>query len=269
MKRCPHCAEAIQDDTQVCPHCRMSLTGNVYAAPSAKPPGVPPPPTYSPPPAGDGYPAPPAETSGKATASLISGIAAYVIAPFVGAIVAIVLGHIGLSEIKKSAGRLKGHGLAVAGLVLGYVQVASIPFILIIAAIAIPSLLRSRMAANEASAISALHTITSAETAYSSVCPKVGFAYSLTELGPAGSACAEGKNLIDRTLASGVKSGYTFTPHVSSFTGQAPETGFGWNADPVNVDSAATATRHFFVDQTGVIRVSKLGQADENSDALQ
>lgn len=268
MKRCPYCAEAIQDDAQVCPHCQMSLVGNVYAAPTAAqpPPGFaqPQPPAMG----GDGYPPPPAETSGKATASLISGIAAYVIAPFIGAIVAVVLGHLGLSEIKKSAGRLKGDGMAIAGLVLGYIQIAGLPFILIIAAIAIPNLLRARMAANEASAVGSLRTLTTAEISYASNCPKLGFAYALTELGPAGSACPEGRNLIDYSLASGLKSGYRFTPHVSSFTGQAPETGFGWNADPVKVGSGATGMRHFFVDQTGVIRVSTTGQADENSEPV-
>lgn len=268
MKRCPYCAEAIQDDAQVCPHCQMNLVGNVYAAPAAAqpPPGFAQPP--SPPPAmgGDGYPTPPAETSGKATASLISGIAAYVIAPFIGAIVAVVLGHLGLSEIKKSAGRLKGDGMAIAGLVLGYIQIAGLPFILIIAAIAIPNLLRARMAANEASAVGSLRTLTTAEISYAAACPKIGFAYALAELGPGGTACPDGMNQIDSSLASGLKSGYRFTPHISSFTGQAPETGFGWNADPAN--SGATGTRHFFVDQTGVIRFSKTGQADENSEPL-
>src|SRR5271169_1934420 len=53
----------------------------------------------------------PQETSGKATASLILGIAAYLILPFLAAIPAIILGHLALSDIKKKAGRLKGDGL--------------------------------------------------------------------------------------------------------------------------------------------------------------
>ena len=271
MKRCPYCAEAIQDDAPVCPHCRMNLTGNVYAPPPVALPPAPSDtaqPPLAPPLPGDAYPPVPPQTNGKATASLISGIAAYVIAPFVGAIVAIVLGHISLSEIKKSAGRMKGSGMAIAGLVLGYVQFAGLPFFLIIAAIAIPNLLKSRIAANEAAAAGSLRTLTTAEISYSAACPKIGFAYALNELGPGGSACPEGKNQIDATLASGIEHGYRFTPHLSSFTGQAPETGFGWNADPVKMGSGATGMRHFFVDQTGVIRVSSAGQADERSEAL-
>jgi hypothetical protein len=59
-------------------------------------------------------------------------------------VAAVIFGHLGLSEIRKSAGRLKGDGLAIAGLVLGYMWVVSIPIILIIAAIAIPNVMRAR-----------------------------------------------------------------------------------------------------------------------------
>ncbi|HLZ14134.1 MAG TPA: DUF4190 domain-containing protein [Candidatus Acidoferrum sp.] len=257
MKKCPYCAEAIQDDVQTCPLCHMNLTADVYATQrAAAPPAM----------AGDAYATAAAQTSGKATASLISGIAAYVILPFIGAIAAIVLGHLGLSEIKKSAGRLKGDGMAIAGLVLGYVQVAGLPLILIIAAIAIPNLIRSRMAANEASAVGSLRVLTTGEIAYASICPKIGFASSLAEMGPNGSACPEGKGQIDGTLALGFRNGYRFTPSTANFSGQAPETTFGWNADPV---STSAGTRHFFVDQTGVIRYTMSGTANAESSILQ
>lgn len=54
--------------------------------------------------------------------SMIFGIASYFVIPFIGAIAAVVLGHMGKNEIKKSAGMLKGNGMATAGLILGYVQ---------------------------------------------------------------------------------------------------------------------------------------------------
>lgn len=256
MKRCPYCAEAIQDDALVCPHCRTNLTANVYAVP--QPAATPSQPSLP----GDAYPTAPPQTSGKATASLVAGISAYVIVPFIGAIVAIVLGHLGLSEVKKSAGRLKGDGMAIAGMVLGYVQIAGLPFILIIAAIAIPNLIKAKMAANEASAAGSLRTLATGEIAYSSACPNLGFTDSLTELGPNGTACSKGESLIDGTLAQGSKSGYVFSAHESSFTGRSPETGFGWNADPV---SNSTGARHFFVDETGVIHYSQTGPADADS----
>src|SRR5262249_43052229 len=88
---------------------------------------------------------------------------------------------------------------------------------------------------------------------------------ALVEIGPNGTACPSGVNEIDLALSTGRKSGYRFTRRVSSFSGQAPETSFGWNADPV---SPSTGQRHLFVDQTGIIRVSKTGQADENSETL-
>jgi len=88
-----------------------------------------------------------------------------------------------------------------------------VAIILIIASIAIPNLLRARMSANEASAVAAVRTINTAQISYNSAYPTVGYAGTLAALGgtncnppsPA-SAC-----LIDTQLASGTKSGYTFT----------------------------------------------------------
>src|ERR1700681_3553758 len=101
-----------------------------------------------------------AETSGKAIVSLICGLLFFI--PFLF-IAAIVFGHLALSEIRKSAGRLKGEGIAIAGLVLGYIWIAGIPIFLILAAIAIPNVLRARMAANESSAVASVRSLVTAE----------------------------------------------------------------------------------------------------------
>ena len=58
-----------------------------------------------------------------ALVSMICGIAAYVVVPILGAIAAIILGHIAKKEIKNSNGMIKGNGMATAGLVLGYIQI--------------------------------------------------------------------------------------------------------------------------------------------------
>lgn len=139
----------------------------------------------------------PAETSGKAIASLICGLLFFI--PFLF-IAAIVFGHLALSEIRKSAGRLKGEGLAIAGLVLGYVWIVGIPIILILAAIAIPNLLRARMAANEASAVGSVRTLMTAEISYAAIHRDAGFTCSLSDLAQAG--------LISTELAKGQKTGY-------------------------------------------------------------
>src|SRR5687767_8669193 len=86
----------------------------------------------------------PQENSGKAVASMVLGAFAVLLnILLIPGILAVIFGHLALSEIKKSAGRLKGEGMAIAGLVMGYLSFLAIPVILIIAAIAIPNLLRS------------------------------------------------------------------------------------------------------------------------------
>ncbi len=63
-------------------------------------------------------------TSNMAIISLISGILSWVLLPFIAAIVAVITGHMAKNEIKNSAGTLSGNGMATAGLILGYVQLA-------------------------------------------------------------------------------------------------------------------------------------------------
>ena len=88
-----------------------------------------------------------------------------------------------------------------------------VAIILIIAAIAIPNLLRARMAANQASAVGSLRTLSTANVTFSSTWGD-GFAPSLAVLGgTAGTTTAtcSAALLVDPVLAAGKKSGYTFT----------------------------------------------------------
>ena len=87
-----------------------------------------------------------------------------------------------------------------------------VAIILIIAAIAIPNLLRSRMAANEASSVGSIRTINTSAVTYSSTYPNVGFPASLAALGGAApcTAVSTAACLLDQVLAAGTKSGYKF-----------------------------------------------------------
>ena len=106
-----------------------------------------------------------------------------------------------------------------------------VAIILIIAAIAIPNLLRARIAANESSAVSSVRTLNTAEVSYTTAYPTVGYSADIPSLGPgAGTTCpAAGPAsvnacLIDNTLASAVpgtgsKSGYTFAYATAAVSG--------------------------------------------------
>jgi hypothetical protein len=61
-------------------------------------------------------------TSTAAIVSLVFGIIAWVGLPFVGAIVAVIAGHVARADIRNARGSLEGDGFAMAGLVLGWAQ---------------------------------------------------------------------------------------------------------------------------------------------------
>ena len=136
-----------------------------------------------------------------------------------------------------------------------------VAIILIIAAIAIPNLLRSRMAANEASAVGSLRTINTAEVTYATSYPTEGFAATLANLGGAAGATGCGPAtvvaacLIDEVLSvTAAKSGYTFT---APGTGAIPRVGYSATAVPTIVGSSGQ--RAFFTDHSGVIRYDTTG----------
>ncbi len=127
--------------------------------------------------------------------------------------------------------------------------------ILIIVAVALPNLLRLRMIANEASAVASIHAINAAETTYASTYPDVGFV-GLSSLGGAGGS-AQDAGLIDPLLAGGFKNGYSF--RVGILSANAPAVAYALNGDPLN---SQTGQRHFYSDQSGVVRYNTSTQAD-------
>lgn len=62
-------------------------------------------------------------TSSLAVVSLVFGILGWTLLPAVGAVVAVITGHMARAEIRRSAGQLEGDGMAVAGLVLGWLAI--------------------------------------------------------------------------------------------------------------------------------------------------
>jgi type IV pilus assembly protein PilA len=131
-----------------------------------------------------------------------------------------------------------------------------VAIILIIAAIAIPNLLRSRMAANEASAVGSIRTLNTSAVGYSSTYPAVGYPASLAAMAGANPCTALSTNacLIDAVLAGGTKSGFTFK---WTGDGSTPSVGYSVTATPVTVGSSGQ--RMFFSDQSGVIRYAVSG----------
>ena len=129
-----------------------------------------------------------------------------------------------------------------------------VAIILIIAAIAIPNLLRARIAANESSAAASIRTIATAELSYANAYPNVGYPATLDILGPANSGCTAGPVvtnacIIDFVLAAGTKSGYTFT--AVQVGAAAPYTQFFSLARPV---SASTGVKDFCGTDDNVVR---------------
>lgn len=240
MRQCPNCAQALPDAATLCPFCKTNLALQPMAAQPA-------------------YAGPP-ETNGKAIGSLVTGLLCFF---WPASIAAVVLGHISRSEIRRSNGRMKGSEMAMAGLILGYIGITIIP-ILIIAAIAIPNLLRSKMAANEASAVGSLRTVNVACVTYAARFQN-GYPESLANLGPGQPPSSAAADFIDSALASGRKSGYMFSYTPRTING--PVSGYFLTADPISPGS--TGVRHFFVDETGVIRSSATGPANGDSPPLQ
>jgi len=157
-----------------------------------------------------------------------------------------------------------------------------VAIILIIAAIAIPNLLRSRIAANQASAVGSLRTLNTAEVTYSTTY-NTGYSASLACLGPAAAGqntpTASFAGLVDEvlsgigtaggtasTLNTSSKSGYTFvySPAGADATGKIDF--YSFTASPVS--AGTTGTNYYYTDQSGVIRQNSTAAAGSSDSPL-
>jgi len=131
--------------------------------------------------------------------------------------------------------------------------------ILIIASIAIPNFVRSRMRANETAAVQNLRNITTANTVYLTTYG-IGFSDSLIKLGGNSVlATSTAAGLLDSVLTSGIKTGYSYTYTVSATDPSGQVVGYAVTAEPTNV--GATGERFFFTDQSCIIRQNTTGPA--------
>ena len=144
-----------------------------------------------------------------------------------------------------------------------------VAIILIIAAIAIPNLLRARMQANEASAVSSIHAVNTAEISYSALFPTVGYAPTLLSLGDGGTSPCPGSPAascyLDSALANGTKSGFHFlyTQDASS----TPSLHYTITANPVS--PGITGQRGFYSSDTNVTRYNTTSAATSSDSPLQ
>jgi type IV pilus assembly protein PilA len=139
-----------------------------------------------------------------------------------------------------------------------------VAIILIIAALAIPSFLRSTMLAHESSAVGSLRTLNTACTTYASTYG--GFPSAMANLGPAATPSSAAADLVDSTLASGFKSGYMMSYSPGPAVGGLI-TSYTITADPT--DRGVTGERGFFTDQSFVIRVNAAGTASVSDPPVQ
>ena len=140
-----------------------------------------------------------------------------------------------------------------------------VAIILIIAAIAIPSLLRSRIAANQASAVGSLRVINTAEVSYASTF-NLGYSPDLASLGPpsSGNPTTSAAGLIDSVLANGAKSGYQFVYSATSVNGICS----AYQVNAATLTPGSTGQTYYFTDHSGIIRQNATGTASATDSPL-
>ncbi len=244
MKSCTNCRGNLADFVTVCPYC-----------------GVPQPVPQVQMPQG-GWEMP--RNSNKAIASLVCGVL-FCFGPFAN-LPAIILGHLSLSDIKRSGGRMAGKGLAIAGLVLGYIGITLSAAYIIFIVIMMRTTMGKGIPVNETTAIINMRAYTEALNKYTQKCPGQGYPKTLASLGPGAGDCKHA-NLLDPRLAVQVpvRQGYMFE-YSTGVTGPEKITAFALVARPVT--PGFSGQRFFYVDESGVIRESSSQIIGPNSPPL-
>lgn len=277
---CPGCGKEVAEADARCGSCGSSLSPGKLSSTESLPKGS----VASPP----GIAERPAQRSRKALASFILGLLPFVPVAMlldlvfrtdyatlhhnlnfinvVAALLAVIFGHGAKASIRRSGAGLRGKGMGVAGLVLGYLWLAGFILVILISAF----IDHSRVLANQASTVGSLRTINSAAITYKSTYNH-GYPPTLAVLGPPN---AESPNssvapsdkaagLIDEYLAASLKSNYRFTYSA----GPADSTGqiqtYAIHADPM--EPGVSGKLYYFTDQTNVIRCEKGRVANEHS----
>jgi type IV pilus assembly protein PilA len=212
------------------------------------------------------YPTPAEPSKAMAMASMIIGILSVLtLSCFgIGALTGLILGIVALLRTKRQPRLYGGRGMAIVGITASSIAVFLIPVLGIVAAIAIPSLLRARVSANEAATIGDIRTVISAQAAYQSA-NQGAYEGQLRCLSRPSEGCipnytTSGPSFLDATLTdAGVKSGYArrldagpapspFDPELMSPTSVSA---FAYVAFPV--EPGKSGIRGFCGDASGVI----------------
>jgi hypothetical protein len=228
VKQCTNCQGNLADFVAVCPYCGVS-----QPIPQAAP---------------QEWMAAP-QNSNLAVASLICGVL-FLCAP--ASIAAVILGHFALVDIKRNIGRKTGNGMAIAGLILGYVGIGITVIYVVFTVIAVRKALNQNVPENEISAIETMKTYDRALKSYNSKCPLQGYPSTLAPLGPGAGDCKRA-NLIEANLAGAtpVRKGYMFQ-YSAGGNSNTKTTVFALVARPVIPGS--TGHRFFYLDEEGIIR---------------
>jgi uncharacterized protein DUF4190 len=190
------------------------------------------------------------QNSNKAIASLVCGVL-FMCAP--ASIAAIILGHLALVDIKRTAGRMAGRGMAIAGLTLGYVGIGLTTLYFIFIFVVVLNTFSRNVPMNEAAAIATMRSYEMALKAYAEKCPAQGYPATLSTLGPGRGDCTRANLIHDPRLVGGtpVYKGYAFE-YRPGVHGNDQVTVFALVARPIMPGS--TGKRFFYLDEAGVIR---------------